>query len=184
MNPGWKTALLLKSPAPYGFLVAALAFTVLLNGCAGYNLGPSNGTAARGKSIQVNPFANQTLEPRLSDALTSQLRKQLQQDGTFKLSTSDGSDIVVTGVITSYQRQELSFLPSDNLTVQDYRVSMTAKVTARDRISGKVLLDQPITGFTIIRVGNDLASTERQALPLLAADVAKTVTSKLVDGSW
>jgi hypothetical protein len=184
MNRACQPAPLIRLVASEVLLYGLMALTLLVAGCAGYSLGPSNGIAARGKSIQVNPFANQTLEPRLSDALTSQLRKQLQQDGTFKLSTGDGSDIVVTGVITSYQRQELSFLPSDNLTVQDYRVSMTAKVTARERTSGKILLDQPITGFTIIRVGNDLASTERQALPLLAADVAKTVTARLVDGGW
>jgi hypothetical protein len=172
------------SPDRRCLIAGGLAMALTLCGCAGYRLGPSNGLEAGAKTIQVNPVSNQTLEPRLGDALTSQLRKQLQQDGTFRLSTSDGSDIVVSGVITDYHRIELSFLPSDNLTVKDYRVSMTAKITARERTSGKVLLDQPVTGFTIIRVGSDLTSTERQALPLLAADLAKTVTARLVEGSW
>lgn len=164
----------------------ALVFTLIpfLFGCAGYHLGPSNGLAAGDKSIQVVPFTNRTLEPRLTDAVTAQLRKQLQHDGTFRLATHDDGDIVVTGIITKYTRHELSFQPADTLTARDYRLSLTAQVTARERISGKVVLDQEITGFTLLRVGPDLVSSERQGLPLLATDLAKNVTSRLADGSW
>ena len=42
-----------------------------LFGCAGYRLGPTGGFAAGEKSIQVMPFSNQTLEPRLTDAVTA-----------------------------------------------------------------------------------------------------------------
>ena len=78
----------------------------------------------------------------------------------------------------------MSFSRNDILTVRDYRLSLTAQITARDRTSGKIILDQPVTGYTLIRVESDLASTERQSLPLLAADLAKNVTALLVDGSW
>src|ERR1051326_2872926 len=72
--------------------------------CAGYRLGPTNGLAAGDKAIQIMPFANQTLEPRLTDAVTAQLRKQIQHDGTFRLATHDDGDIVVTGAIIRYTR--------------------------------------------------------------------------------
>jgi len=157
---------------------------VLLTGCAGYQLGPTNQVAPREKSVQVNPFANQTLEPKLTDALTSQLRKQLSKDGTYRLASHDDGDIIVSGVITGYNRHELSFERSDTLTVRDYRVTLTAHVTARERSSGKILLDQPVTGFTFVRVGTDLVSSERQALPLLAENLARNVTDLLADGTW
>ncbi|HXJ71672.1 MAG TPA: hypothetical protein VNM37_02425, partial [Candidatus Dormibacteraeota bacterium] len=70
------------------------------------------------------------------------------------------------------------------VTARDYRLALTAQVTARERSSGKIIFDQPITGYTIIRVGSDLTNTERQAAPLLAADLARQVTALLVDGSW
>lgn len=165
-------------------ITLVLALLPCLVGCAGYRLGPTGGFAAGEKSIQVMPFSNQTLEPRLTDAVTSQLRKELQHDGTFRLATHDDGDIVVTGIITKYSRHELSFQPADTLTARDYRLSMTAQVTARDRITGKVVLDQEISGFTLLRVGPDLVSSERQSLPLLAGDLARNVTSHLADGSW
>jgi hypothetical protein len=162
----------------------AAGLLAALCGCAGYRLGPSNGAASGAKSVQIVPFANRTLEPHLGDAATSALRKELQRDGTYRLATREAGDVVVTGVITRYQRYEESFLPNDVLTVQDYRVTVTAQITARDRATGKVLLDRPITGATLVRVGSDLTSAERQALPLLADDLAKNVTSLLTDGSW
>lgn len=154
------------------------------NGCAGYRLGPVNGVAAREKSVQVNPFNSQTLEPRLSDAVTSQLRKQLQRDGTYQLATRDDGDIVVSGIVTRYDRHEISFSSSDILTVRDYRLDLEAQVTARERSTGKIILNQSVTGSTLIRVTADLTSSERQALPLLAADLAKNVTALLTEGAW
>ena len=92
-------------------LLALFLWLPLLAGCAGYRLGPSNGMAVGDKSVQIRPFANQTLEPRLTDALTQELRRELQRDGTFHLASSDDADIVVSGVITRYNRRELSLSP-------------------------------------------------------------------------
>jgi len=170
----------------FQFVPLALLAILLVSfcGCAGYQLGPTNGLGAREKSVQIKPFVNQTLEPRLTDAVTFQLHKEIQRDGTYQLSTHTDGDILVTGVITNYNRHAISFQPSDNITAHDYRLTVTALVKALDRSSGKTILDQPVSGYTLIRVNTDLTSTERQALPLLAQDLARNVTSLLVDGSW
>jgi hypothetical protein len=154
------------------------------SGCAGYKLGPVNGLTAGEKSVQINPFTNQTLEPRLGDEVTAQLRRQVQRDGTYSLSSHNDGDIVVSGSVTRYLRQEVSLSPSDTLTVRDYRLELRAQVTATDRSTGKLILNRPVTGYTLIRVTNDLTSTERQALPLLAADLARNVTALLAEGAW
>ncbi len=165
-------------------MVLGLAALVGICGCAGYRLGPASGVTAREKSVQVNPFANQTMQPRLTDVVTSQMRKEVQRDGTFQLATHGDGDIIVTGSLTKYDRLEVTFNPNDILTVRDYRLSLTAHVTARERSSGKVLLDQPVMGYTLIRVGTDLVSAERQAMPLLAQDLAQNVTALLAEGKW
>ena len=173
------------SPTGPGVWICLLSSVIALalSGCAGYRLGPTN-PAARGKSVQINPFLNQTLEPRLTDAVALQLREELQRDGTYKLACHEDGDIVVSGTITRYDRLELSFEPTDVLTVTDYRLQLTAQVRAMDRSSGKVLLDQLVRGVTLVRVGTDLTSSERQALPLLAGDLARNVMTLLADGSW
>jgi hypothetical protein len=164
------------------YLPALLAF--LLFGCAGYRLGPVNDAVAGGKSIEILPFNNQTLQPRLGDALTQSLRENLQNDGTFRLVTRGPGDIVLTGVIHGYTRMGIGYLSTDAETPEDFRVEVTAHVTARDTVSGKLLLDKDVKGHTLVHVGSDLASAERQALPLLAGDLAQNITEAVAEGAW
>ena len=165
-------------------LFALCAAALLPTGCASYHLGPVNGAAAGDQTIEIVPFNNQTLQPRLGDAVTQALREQLQTDGTYRLATRGPGDIVVTGVITQYQRNGVSYLPGNVLTAENYRVVVTAHVIARERDTGRLLLDKNIHGDVLVHVGTDLADAERQAAPLLAEDLARNVTELLTEGSW
>ena len=158
---------------------------VLFAGCAGYHLGPVNPNVVAGeKTIEISPFNNLTLQPRLGDAVTQALRERMQTDATYRLATRGPGDVVVTGVITAYRRQGVSFLRTDVTTPEDYRVELIAHVTARDRATGKVLLDKNVTGYTLVQVGTDLTGAERQSLPLLAEDLARNITELLTEGAW
>jgi len=86
--------------------------------------------------------------------------------------------------VTHYQRRELSFLPNDVLTVSDFRVNATVHVAVEEKRTGRTVLDQDVSGYTLVRVGSDLSSAERQALPLLADELAKNIAALLAEGSW
>jgi hypothetical protein len=163
-------------------LVAFLA--CLLAGCAGYHLGPVNGEVAGGKTIEVVPFNNQTFQPRLGDALTQSLRERIQQDGTLRLVTHGNGDVRLTGVIQAYRRLAIGYLSTDAVTPEDFRVEVSVHVTLRDAESGKLLLDKDLSGHTLIHVGADLASAERQALPQLADDLAQNINELISEGTW
>jgi len=166
-----------------GHLCGCVA-VLLLAGCAGYQLGPTNGLSAGARSIQIAPLVNKTSEPRVSDYVMDSLRKTLQQDGTYRLATHQDGDIIVSGVIQAYRRSELSYVPTDVITTLDYDIYLTMQLTARERTTGRVLVDRPVTGHTSLRAGNDLPSAERQAIPVLAEDLARKATAMLVDGTW
>lgn len=164
--------------------ILLLALVGSLSGCAGYRLGPSNGQSAGDRTVQIVPVANRTLEPRLGDAATSALRKEIQREGTFRLANDEYTDLIVTCEILRYDRREVTFQSTDVVTAQDYQLGMSAHVVARERITGKVVLDRGLTGTALMRVGSDLPSAERQTLPLLAADLARQITAALADGTW
>lgn len=157
---------------------------LLLAGCAGYQLGPSNGMRAGEKSVQINPFINETLEPRLIEPITLAMRKQVQQDGTYKLATQGDGDLILNGVVTQYDRKPVAFQSRDVATVRDYYLTITARIVATERATGKTNSNQIIRGRTTVRVGNDLASAERQAIPLVAADLARNAVAAIADGTW
>lgn len=155
-----------------------------LSGCASYQLGSTTAFPAGQHSIEIGPIRNQTEEPRLIEAVNNALRKRFQQDGSYKLDSRGESDVVLTGVITRFERSVLSFQPADILTARDYALALSAKLTVKNRASGKVIFDGEVRGRTTVRAGNDLASAERQAVPLLAEDLARNATSLIVDGTW
>lgn len=168
----------------FALVCASVAAVFALAGCAGYKLGPTNGAVAGGRSVTVNFFHNKTQEPRLIEAVNGALRKRIQQDGTLRLDTTGSGDIVLNGEITTFERSGISFNPSDIATVQDYTLRLITRVTATERGTGKVLLDKVVSGKTSIRIRQDLVSTERQVVPLAAADLADRIVSLLVDGAW
>ena len=176
----------LIDPPVRALILFCLGLGVLLaSGCAGYRLGPTNGELAGVRSLRILPFYNQTLKPGLSDAVMNSLRKTLQRDGTYRLEThADEGDILLTGVIKTYTRSDISYEAKDVVSVLDYEIVVTAQITARERSTGKVLLDKPVRATTTLRAGNDLTSAERQALPVLAENLARKATELLVDGSW
>jgi hypothetical protein len=168
---------------PLNFL-SIIAAAIFSAGCAGYHLGPVNNQVAGEKSVEVLPFNSQTFQPRLGDAVTQALRERLQVDATYHLATSGDGDVVVSGVITRYDRKAVAFLNSDVATAESYRVRITAHVTARERDTGKTLLDKDVDGYELVQVGPDLASAERQSAPLLAEDLARNIAELLTEGAW
>jgi len=165
-----------------GILILVLALGG--GGCAGYHLGPSDGSLAGDRTVVIQPFTNRTLEPRLADDATFALRKEIQRDGTFRLTSGATANLEVTCELIRYDRLEVSFYSNDITTARDFRVSLTAQVVARDRVSGKVVLDRRVIGQSLMRVGSDQPSAERQTMPLVATDLARQITSLLVDGAW
>lgn len=167
------------------FASVALAALValILPGC-GYRLGPTDGQAAGSHSITLAPVVNRTLEAGVSDALAQSLRQNLQRDGTYKLDTKNQGDLLVQTTVTAFNRAGVSYKTDDVTSVQDYRLTLTAHVQAKERTTGKVILDRTVTGFTLVRVAGDLTESERQALPLATQDLAQNITTLLVDGKW
>ena len=162
------------------FLTAALTAT----GCASYRLGPVNPAIPAGQAIEVGLFENATPQSGLTESVNASIRRELHRDGTFGLATGGDGDVLLTGRITAYRSSAVSFQPRDILSVRDFEVELVTRILAAEKATGKVLVDHELTGRTTVRLGGDLASAERQALPLLANDLAKQAVALLAEGGW
>lgn len=166
----------------FRFMLACLL--VLLTGCAGYQLGPTNGLETGSRTIRVAYFENETMQPRLSEDVAHAMRKQLQQDGTYRLATAGDADVMVTGRLLRFERVSVSYQPSDTRTTRDEEIRLLARVVARDNRTGRNLLDREVIGRVTVRIEENQTSAERQAMPLLAADLATKAVPLIVDGEW
>ena len=173
---------MIRPSASRAALFLAVAWTAA--GCASYRLGPVSPAIPAGQAVEVGLFQNATPLPGLSESVNISIRRELQRDGTFALATGGDGDVLLTGSIDAYRRSPVSFQPRDILSVRDFEVELVTRVRAADKATGQVLIDRELTGRTTVRLGGDLASAERQALPLLAGDLAKQTVALLAEGEW
>ncbi len=166
-------------------LLCAVALAGLLTaGCAGYRLGPTAGFEAGSRTVRVQYFENQTLQPRLSEALAHALRKRLQQDGTYRLVSAGEADVMVTGQILRFERRPVTFQPRDVRLTRDEELELAVRLQARDTREGANLVDREVVGRITVRLYGDQTSAERQALSQLAEDFANRAVPLIVDGVW
>ncbi len=156
---------------------------LLMVGCAGYQLGPTAGQVAGGSSIEVQHFKNLTLEPRLSQYLMSPLRRSIQQDGTYRLSTEEGSsEYILSGTITGFRRDGIGSLPNEVVVHVDEYITIDVTVNVTERATGKVILEQDFSGSTIFQMGPDQTDSERQNIPAAMENLARNIVSIIADG--
>ena len=166
-----------------GLLVAVSALSAaLLTGCAGYHVGPI--FKGNYKTVAVPMFKNHTYRPQLEAQVTNALIKRLQSDGTLQVVSADNADVLLTGEITRYLRGELRSAHEETREPREYKLTIEVRISLRDQRTGQLILKPTlVTGSTETFIGSDLQSTEYQALPLIADDVARRA-ARLLTESW
>jgi Lipopolysaccharide-assembly len=159
------------------FLVA-----ILLQGCAGYKLGPAKPNYLRNvHAIAVPTFTNNTLEPRVEVLITNTAIKQFQQDGTFRIANPDAADATLKAEIVGVGRSPARSVRGNVLATTEFNLTVTVKFTLQAR-DGSTLTSGAVSGATSFFVGNDVNTDQRQALPLAAEELARRLVSQLSEG--
>jgi hypothetical protein len=166
------------------FFSAASAALLLLNGCAGYRLGPVVPKTMEGvRSVAVPTFANDTLIPRLEVLAANSVIKQIQQDGTFSVESESTADVIIEGKITKVLRKSARSVRGDVLASREYTLMVGFDYLVTRRSTGEVLDKGTVTGNTSFFVsGNDVNQDERQAIPLALEDAAVRLVSRVSEG--
>ena len=159
------------------FLVA-----VCVVGC--YHLGPNPPKQYTSLAVPEFKLGPKVLHPRLQTPITGAVIKRLQADNAVSIADSADADAILDGTIVAYDLQPLRFQPGNQAETREYRVVLTAHVIVKNRSTGEVLLeDKRVSGETSFFILGDLTTSERQALPLAADDLARNIV-KLVGEGW
>jgi hypothetical protein len=162
------------------FALLLLAF--LLEGCAGYHLGPATpGYLKNVHAIAIPTFSNSTLTPRIEVLVTNTVIKQFQQDGTFRIANADVADATLKAEIVGVNRSPARSVRGNVLATTEFNFTLTVKYTLLGR-DQKTLGSGAAGGSTSFFVGTDVATDERQALPLAAEELARHLVSQLSEG--
>lgn len=189
-----------KTTLPW-FLFLALLFP----GCAGYQLGAVKPSAyEKVDRVFVPPFKNNTLEPRISNLVTNAVLKQMQVDGTYKVSTRSKCDAILEGTIERIHKYQLRGLRTDTIRSQELGLYLYIKWRLVDPDTGQEIArhcdsdkepetviygDESVTvspgtvvGDTIQFVDASFQVGERNALAVAAEDAAKKLIDQMSEG--
>ena len=161
---------------------ALLSLVFLLEGCAGYHLGPATpGYLKNVHAIAVPTFANSTITPRIEVLVTNTVIKQFQQDGTFRIVNADSADATLKGEIVGVNRSPARSVRGNVLSTTEFNLTLIVKYSLLGR-DQKALGSGGVSGSTSFFVGTDVATDERQALPLATEELARHLVSQLSEG--
>lgn len=110
-----------------GLSIALVVLTVLI-GCGVYTFNPAG--KADYETMAVVRFDNETAELDLADRVTDLVIDALIADGTYNVVPEGQADVVLSGVLTRYERSPLEYDENDN--VQSWRVVMDFRITLMD----------------------------------------------------
>jgi outer membrane lipopolysaccharide assembly protein LptE/RlpB len=163
--------------------LASLLLAGLLQGCAGYHLGPAKPAYLREvHSIAVPMFGNTTLVPRIEALITGTVIKQFQQDGTFRIVNESNADAVLKGEIIGVGRNPARSVRGNVLSTTEFTLVLTVKYTLVGRDGKDLGYPGQVSGSTSFFVGSDVNTDQRQALPLAADELARHLVSQLSEG--
>jgi hypothetical protein len=170
-------------PNPRRFFVAVL-LCLVFPGCAGYHLGSIQPHFMGGiHTIAVPTFKNQTLVPNIEVLATDALIRQIQEDGTYKVASSNATaDAVLEGEIMSIVRRPIRTVIGDVQATQQFEMTLVIHYTIIRKATGETVDDKNATGTTTFFVSGDINQDEIQAIPLAAKNTALQMVTEFSEG--
>ncbi len=163
--------------------LSLLAFAVCLSGCAGYHLGEIKpGYLKSVHTVAISTFKNNTYLPRVDSLVTSTIIKQIQQDGTYRVTSADKADAILEGAITTIGRVPARSLRGNVLATTEFNLNLNVSWTLRGKDGKPIAGPAVVSGTTSFFVGSDVTTDEEQALPLACEDLAVRLVSQLTEG--
>ncbi|MCF7805610.1 MAG: hypothetical protein K9N46_16640 [Candidatus Marinimicrobia bacterium] len=156
----------------FGTLITA---GLLLSGCM-YSFKGSLPPHIR--SIAIPLFENQTAEYQINETITDLLTQQFLEENVLRVEDEETADSILEGTVTSISDSPYTYDEAEQ--VQDYRVSISLKVTWYDVEQDKVRLDQTVSGWGVYDAQQAATTRQdgiREAIDKIADDIINSITA-------
>lgn len=155
-----------------------MAGLLLSAASCGYTMsGQSTGLPPEIQTIALPVLTNESLEPNIESALTHGIIEEFLKDGRLKIVPENRADAVLTGAVTSYRREAITFDSDFNVT--SYRTYITINFKMQEQVGRKTDYNFVIFDQTDYAVTSSLAATEIARTARLEA-LGKLVGQKII----
>jgi hypothetical protein len=137
------------------------------------------------QKIAVRPFANHTQQYGLEDKLTLAIQSEFNRDGRYQITTEDQADGVLSGDITRYLLEPLSY--DTNHVPTEYKLSILANVSFHDKVKKQDLWNEPgmIGELRYFTASSGLAGqmTEVDAQQVIWDEMSRDIRTRTFEGA-
>ncbi len=162
-------------------ILAAATVAALFAGCALYQLGTTLPPHLR--TVSLTTFKNVSDEPQIETTIASETLREFQRDGQLRIKDADEADILLTGEILLYRLDPVRADRNNPKSTLEYKAIIQTHVIARERKTGKVIVDQTLTGNKNFDGTGDLMSARRNVLPEVSRDLARKIVDAVIS-AW
>lgn len=124
-----------------------VAASLLSLWACGYQLqGRVNALPEDVRSVRIELFKNQTLEPFVDNRVTNEVVSKFARGGALEVvEDPESADAILDGAVVAYSSSAVSYDERDRIV--EYRSRMSAEATLRRRDTGRVLWKGVISWF-------------------------------------
>jgi hypothetical protein len=139
-------------------------------------------TAGAIQSIAVPTLENESTEFGIAETLTDELIRSFQRDGTLRIQNEDQADAILTGRILRVEDEPYSARPGDEITVQEYRFSMTCEFDLINSATQEIMWTQTFPAWAVYPYDLSLAN-RNAAIEEATGKLMQDILNKIV-GNW
>jgi outer membrane lipopolysaccharide assembly protein LptE/RlpB len=172
---------LVKGLAVRKSILLLLMAISLLGGC-GYHLTGTreNPSLIAGKSVAIPLWRSKSFRPFMESVLTQTLVEQFAMRSGSGVVSEEGADLVLTGSITNYKTEAVSYTASDK--VREYRATMDIESELTEKRTQKVLWKGKLSSSQDYPASIDASVPNRIALQQNSEDAAlREICRKLAE---
>lgn len=156
--------------------------SILFSSCSGYRLGATKPTLLQDvQSLSIPIVKDRTQNIKLAARATNALVRAINQDGTYRVTTSTRSDATLEVSIDSVSYSKFRATRYDTLRAQAVTmiVNMHWNIVRPD---GSLIMKGRSTGKTRYYLGDNQRLSRENALPNAVEDAAQSLTSEIANG--
>ena len=162
---------------------ATAAALVLAAGCAAYSWKPRVEESMR--SVFVAEFANDSSVTGLGAATARELLRELQREGTMRVSTPEDAAVEVQGSVSCSAPSVVAYERSTGARARERLIEACATVSIIDKAAGSVLVDsRKYRARATFLAADDVLTAARDASGRIAEDLARQIADDLASGEW
>lgn len=163
--------------------VCTILCGLVVAGCANYTW--RSQVPEEMRTVAVPVFRNESNVTGLGSAVTRQVLREFEREGTFAIKPAGDAALEIQGIIVNSDAKVVAYDRQTGARNRESRFNAEAKVSVIDKRAGKVLVDnRKYQATTTFVSSNDLITGQADASGRLAEELARQIVDDVVSLNW